>query len=363
MGTLFNFCAGASAINSLPWQNLDGLLINVPDAGRNSTSIRRTEKFIQYATPRYLMLDSGGYSLLKAEEAGKDIIFDESKPIYGANFFNLTPKHVVDLAVYISPHILVALDFPIQKIKGASAQEIEFQKKLGINVSWAIQTSILRDKYCPHIRLFIPIQCYTLAHLEEFLYFIRDISHENLCMPVRNWTLDEIAGFMLRFYQIGVTQVHLLGVGAFFEIALASYMARNYFDWISLDAQTWRLEATFHRYLNPHDLSRENIREGMRIDPNLEMDCPCPFCQGKTFTFIRDLPFTEKTRFLMQHNYWVTENIARELYENAGSLWGFRKFLLRKARRIQKVEELYKALSRFDLQAQASNGLLNLANG
>jgi tRNA-guanine family transglycosylase len=324
MGTLVNFCAGASVAQSLPSKNLDGLLINVPNAGKNQTSMSNTKKLIEVANPKYLMLDSGGFSLYEAEGSGKTIIFDENQPIYGSNTFNLTPNHVVDVARKINPDILVALDYPIGKFTDKNAQEMEFRKKLGFNAGWAIQTSHLKEIYSPHIQLFIPIQCYNLNHLDEFLYFTRGINHENLCMPVRNLTVNEIADFMFRFYQLGVKRVHLLGVASFYVMALAAYLAKHYFEWVSLDAQTWRIEANYSKYLNPHDLSREYIGDNVQIDSNTKIDCSCPWCQYNTLETIRDMPYTDRSFFLMRHNFWVTVNVGQQLYEHADSLWQFK---------------------------------------
>jgi tRNA-guanine family transglycosylase len=352
MGRFVNFCAGVNDENSLPQKNLEGILINVPNSGKNDRSLQNTRNFINGANPEFVMLDSGGYSLFVKEEQGKSIYCDPGQPIYFDDGINLTPTHVINVAREINPHILVALDFPIATLSEKNAHELEFRKKLGFNLTWAIETARLHAEYCPQINLFIPIQCYHLDHLEEFLYLTRDINHENLCMPVRNLTLQEISDFMLRFYQKGVKRVHLLGVGSFYQIALAAYLARNYFDWVSVDATTWRMEGGFGKYLNPHDLSRENIGQKITTVPDIEMDCLCPWCQYETFASIHQKHPTDMTAFLMRHNFWVTNHLAHELYDHADSLWNFRNYLMKQAKRKDRIRDLYFCLSKFELAVQ-----------
>lgn len=352
MGKLVNFCAGADDLNSLPQTNLEGLLLNVPNAGKNGRSLHNTKSFIHDANPEFVMLDSGGYSLFVAETAGKQIYCDPGNKINLDGGINLTPSHVISVAREINPHILVALDFPIATLSEKNAQELEFRKKLGFNVSWTIETARLHAEHCRQINLFIPIQCYHLTHLEEFLYLIRDVNQENLCMPVRNLTLQEITNFMLRFYQKGVKRVHLLGVGSFYQIALAAYLARHYFEWVSVDATTWRIEAGYNRYLNPHDLSREYIGDKVTINTEVAMDCPCPWCQYETFHSIQQKHYSDRMAFLMRHNFWVTNHLAKELFDNARSLWNYRNYLMKQAKRNDKVQDLYFSLSKFDLSVQ-----------
>lgn len=240
---------------------------------------------------------------------------------------------------------MVALDFPIDKIQEKEKQEIEFRYKLGFNADWAIKTAELRKKYCPDIRLLLPVQCYTTEHLEIFLRLIGDIPFDGFSMPVRNLSTTEIALFLVRFYQLGIKQVHLLGVSSFFVIALAAYMAGHFFDWLSLDATSWRLAAQFSQYMNPHDLLSESLDDSALIDERIQMDCQCPWCQGKTFTYVKNLPFTEKSAFLRSHNHWVIERAAREIYDNSTSLAALESHLKRRSRKPEEVEKLCRCLA------------------
>jgi hypothetical protein len=110
------------------------------------------------------------------------------------------------------------------------------RKKLKFNVKWAVQTAKLREEYCPEVGLFIPFQGYTLNHLDIFFRFIQEIHFDGISIPVRNLNLKDISLFLIRFYQMGIKRVHLLGTSSFYRMALCAYMARHYFEWVSLDS-------------------------------------------------------------------------------------------------------------------------------
>jgi queuine/archaeosine tRNA-ribosyltransferase len=178
---------------------------------------------------------------------------------------------------------------------------------------------------------------------------IGDIDFDGVSMPVRNLSINEIALFMLRFYQLGIKRIHLLGTSKFFAIALSAYMARNLFDLVSFDATTWREQAQYAVYLNPHDLSSEKIPSDITIDEKISVNCGCPFCRGKTYTYIKNLPQTEKIALLRSHNWWVIEKATRDLYKNCGDLVQFEKFLKIRCQNTEKIEELCSILSLIDV--------------
>ncbi len=348
MGQFVYFCAGTS-VEVLPGKRIEAVLLNVPHNGKDDADIKKSRNLIEFSQAKLVMLDSGGYQLLVNQEEGKEIIYDEKGAILQPGKINLTPWHVIRAAIGIRPDIMVALDFPIRKILEKEKQEIEFRFKLGFNVDWSIKTAELRQQYCAGIKLFLPVQCYTLEHLDLFLRLIGNVSFDGLSMPVRNLSLAEVALFLIRFYQMGIRQVHLLGVASFFVIALATYLSRHLLDWLSLDATTWRQKAQFSGYLNPYDLSSESIGEDVLIDENIKMDCNCPWCSGRTFTYIKNLPYTEKTDFLRCHNNWTTEKISRELYQNAGTLGSFKTYLQRASSHPEKVDQLIKILGALEI--------------
>jgi tRNA-guanine family transglycosylase len=348
MGQLVNFCAGTN-MNVLPAKQVNAILVNVPDNGSSPRVIEYTSKMMKSARVKFSMLDSGGFQLLKAEINSKKITFNDSKPVINTESeINLTPKHVIAAATKLKPHIVVGLDFPIQNITDPDEREFEFMRKLGFNARWAMESAKLRKVLCPEVLFYLPIQCYDLNHLDLFLKLIGDIDYDGVSMPERNLSPNEIALFMLRFYQLGKKRFHLLGTSKFFAIALSAYMARNLFDFVSFDATTWREQAQYAVYLNPHDLSSVQIPSNITIDEKIKIDCGCPFCSGKTFTYIKNLPQTEKIAFLRSHNWWVTEKAAKDLYQNCGNLVQFEKFLKCRCQDAEKIEELCSTLSLID---------------
>jgi tRNA-guanine family transglycosylase len=348
MGDLIIMCAGAGT-ESLPGRQVGALLFNAPIDGQSQGALRGSEKLIRLAKPEIIVVDSGGFQLLKAEKEKWEITFDEAKPLYcSKRRINIAPLHVAEVAVRLQADIMVALDFPVRKIPGRREQEKEFAKKLEFNARWAIEAAEVRESRCPEISLFIPVQCYTLDHLDIFQERIGGISFDGFSLPVRNLGLREIAIFLFRFYQMGVRHVHLLGVSTFPVIALSAYLARHFFHWVSLDSTTWRHAAQDRRYLNPHDLSGEFIGAEVIVDERIENNCPCPWCRGRTFTYIKNLPRTEKSYFLKAHNFWVTERAAKELYERAETVVSLVEALKRRSRKADKIEELSEVLSVLD---------------
>lgn len=296
------------------------------------------------------MLDSSGFQLLMAEEKGIKISFDRSAPMLKTDTeVNLVPEHVVEVAMKFKPkiNIMTALDFPIRKFSDPVDQEIEFNKKLGFNARWAKETARLRELYCPEIRFFLPIQAYTLEHFDIFFDLIGDISFDGLSLPVRNLDIKRIALFLIRFYQLGIKNVHLLGTTSFFRIALSAYLARHYFDWFSLDSTSWRQSAQFGKYINPHDLSSEEIRYVI-IDENIQNTCGCPWCSYRSFTDIKNMPDTDRTSFLRCHNFWVIDKACKDLYQHSGTVIELERYLKRKSPATDKIDELVNTLSLID---------------
>jgi queuine/archaeosine tRNA-ribosyltransferase len=349
MGRLVYFCAGAR-LRTLPAMKVKNMLINVMDSSENERVISETRTIFKRADTDTVMLDSGGHQIYEAEKQNKEITSDASLPIMRSKErINISPLHVVEAACKLRPTIMTALDFPLRDNKARTDQEQEFLRKLGFNMTWAIQTASLREKHCPDIQLFIPVQCYNLDQFEIFRNPLSSIQYDGLSLPFRSLTLSELALFLLRFYQIGVRKVHILGTSSFFLAAAGAFFAHHFFEWVSFDATTWRESAQHEIYLNPNDLSPEHIRKDVQIDEDLPMMCQCPFCENTTFTFIKNLPYTEKVDLLRNHNFCVIEKVTEELFEEAGNLSNLGKFLKNRSSQNKDIDELTECLSSIDL--------------
>jgi queuine/archaeosine tRNA-ribosyltransferase len=347
MGELVNFCAGVS-LEILPAKQVDAILLNVPHNAASERQIQHSIKLINKSGAKITALDSGGFQLLKAEENGIYPTFDESKPvIFDGKTANLVPRHVVEAATLLKPTIMMALDLPIQKgIEDPSEMEREFYRKLGFNAWSARETSKLWQQYCPDVKLFIPVQCDTFDHLDKFIDLIGDAKFDGLSMPIRKMSPSKIALFLIRYYQMKIKRVHILGSTSFSTIAVAAHFARHFFDWVSIDATTWSEQAQNGNYLNFHDLKPHPIGENVKVDENAINDCECPFCRGTSFTQIKNLPFTEKTFFLMCHNWWVIEKTARDLYAHCGSVIELKQLLETRCRKSDDVTKICKTLTK-----------------
>jgi len=348
MGALAVYCAGDN-IRDLPGKNIDYVLTNVVDNFSTDGLAKETNKKLQYANSINEIIDSGGYPLLNAEKNGKKIIHDKTKPINYKGAFNFTPQHVVDVVRKQRPHEFVAADFPVLKLSDPSQQETEFKRKKKINVPWAKETSKLWQKYCPDMKLLLALQCYNFNQAEEYYRSIDGIKFSGISMPVRNMKLPEIGLIMARSWQLGIDRFHLLGVTEFFTLTLAAYMARHFFRRVSLDSRSWKIRATYNTYLNPHDLMGEELGNDVIIDDSIKMDCGCPWCKGRSFNSIKNLPYYDRRIFLGCHNFWVTEKAASDLYQHSGSVAELERYLKLHARRTERIEELITTLGLIDL--------------
>jgi tRNA-guanine family transglycosylase len=365
MGVLVNFCAGAH-LESLPGKEVSAILVNAAQGGPPSV-LPATIELLELSGATSKACDSGGYQVLEAELKEKEISFDKKRPLEcSANRINITPWHVVDVFREMSRKVRldmgVALDFPIKTLSGPEEREKEFMSKLGYNVRWAIQTAELRKKLCPQVPLFIPVQCFDLEQFDLFLSCISGIDFDGWSMPLRSHGLREVASFLARFYQSGIRRVHLLGAASFKVIALAAYMARHFFDSVSLDATSWRKNAEVSLFSNPHDLSCETLRGDVQIDESVRNDCPCPFCRGRSFTYLKNMPYTERTHFLRCHNFWVTDNACKELYRNCENIAALERFLTTKSSNPHVVTEIIDSVTWFHLLVDSDTESLKGGN-
>jgi hypothetical protein len=159
----------------------------------------------------------------------------------------------------------------------------------------------------------------------------------------------EIALFLVRFYQLGIKRVHLLGTYSFITIALGAYMARHMFDWVSLDATSWRFAADHAEYFNLCDLSRVSLITGAKIRAEIKNDCPCQFCKGQSFNQIKNVLFKKRVALLRGHNWYAADKAFHDLYKHSAGIIQLERFLKTRSKRQAKVDELINALSVVDI--------------
>jgi hypothetical protein len=250
----------------------------------------------------------------------------------------------MEAASILQPDIVVGLDFPIKdRLNDTLAQQIEFIKKLEYNVKWAFESAQWHKKLCPQVKFFLPIQCYNLKQLEIFFSRIDGLYFDGVSIPVRELEVWEIALFLVRFYQLGIKRVHLLGTYSFLTIALGAYMARHMFDWVSLDATSWRFAADHAEYFNLCDLSRVSLISSAKIGAEITNDCPCQFCKGQSFNQIKNVPFKKRVALLRGHNWYAADKAFHDLYKHSADIIQLERFLKTRSKRQAKVDELITA--------------------
>ena len=350
MSDLYYFCAGAD-MKDLPGGSVENLFLSAVTAGKTESQIKRAIELMKNSKPSRVILDSGGYSLGKAEEnAHKNHL---NLPLdHFIKDLKLSPENVVNVAMRLRVKEFVGLDFPIQEVP-LPDREAEFRRKLEYNLPWAIETAELREKHCPQIGLLLPVQCFTLPQLNEFLNDIRLLSFDGLAMPKHEKTLTEVALFLHRFWQAGIHRVHLLGKSDILGMALSGYMARHFFEEFSVDSTTWHYKCGTPSYLNPHNLTKIEINKYTEIDPMTRMDCPGPYCRNRSFSYVKHQPRPDRRQFLLCHNFFVISRMCKTVYEHSRSLDDLEAFLEKYATEKQRhpdkntdeVRDLITALS------------------
>ena len=348
MGQLVNFCAGAE-LKKRP-DKANSYLINAPEHG---SSPRLTEKAIalcQDVQPKHLMVDSGGYQLLKAQMKGWKITHEPYRQLTYqiGKEINLVPRHVMEFASKLKAGIVMGLDFPVGKFKTASEREIEFYKKLPLNVRWAHESATWKRRLCPEAQLFLPIQAYNLKQVDVFFSRISGVQYDGVAMPVREAKLHELALFLTYFRQRGIGRVHLLGTAGFLKIAMAAFMANNMFAWVSLDAATWNRSAVHCGFLSPKNLRLVDLRRTVKLDPGFFNDCQCHYCQRRSFGKIKNLPNKEKFELLRQHNWWAIDKAVADLEANSTNLVQLERFLKDRDVKPADIDSLINTLALVD---------------
>lgn len=349
MGAFINYCAGVS-LAVAPAPDVYAILVNTPQNAGNEIEIRSTREMFQHLDTRHTMNDSGGYQILKHELEGGIINCDRSRPIIcNKNEINITPELVVMANMKLRPQIMTSLDVPVPKVFDPYQQYQHFIKKLGANLVWMKETALLRQKYCPEIELFIPIQCYDLKQFEDYIERpLMELKFNGVSLPTRNLGSGGITLFLLKFYQMGIRKVHLLSVSSITGLALAAYFARHIFDQCSADATTWRLQADKLTYMDPLDFHAVSLGRNASFQEGERPYCECSWCAGYTFSGINNIPMTDRIALLRSHNYYVVQKAGQEFYENSVDLITLERCLKRRAinpARTKRVIRLIKALS------------------
>jgi len=354
MGECLFVCAGVSSNSGLPTQKLKNILLSAANIGASKSAKKKYKTFLDELKPKLFIMDSGGYQLLlEVEKVKKSISSTNSKSnnnllIRVVKNLNLSPKKIIELAVEFHPNIMIGLDFPVGKYSSPSEQKNEFCRKIGFNIDWALEIDSLRKKYCLNIQYFLPIQAYTLEQFYWFWHYVKGVEIDGVSLPTRNMSVETLVQFLLAFHHVGVRKVHILGTSRFDYFAVGAYFAKNYFNWLSIDGTSWSANARYGSYMNPHDLKNEYLGKEAVLNESYQIDCRCPWCRYYDFPAIQSLVYTEKSRFLGSHNFWITNRCLENLYNNAGDLHSFYRYIRQEFRDQSVADEIYFSLLKAD---------------
>jgi len=346
MGKLTYFGAGLQK-SIYPKMKIQGVLISSATEGKTERSILYRLKMLEKIQYQYMILDSGGYQLIAAEQKGnlkKSKIMDW-----------LTPKHVMTSAAKFNPDIVMALDYPILNISDPQKQVREFEKKIITNLRWSRECIELKDSYCPQAQLFLPVQAYNTKQMDFFFTKLASTKFDGVSLPARNSSPPQIIQQLLFLHNIGIRKIHLLGTSTFTSIIVSAFMAKHYFDWVSLDSTSWRQRAQYGLYLHPGNLSTIKIKPN-RTYPSIK--CSCPWCKYQNLYDLTNLPVTDCTFFVANHNYFVIENICRQAFDHSDSINKLEKFSKLRIANMprEKITNLFEALHLFEILAGEQEG-------
>ena len=333
LGTFINYFAGISGTKDIPYKCMEAVLVNVPHIMQYSTSVNNTREVIKETGAKQVMMDSGGYTIFNTYQKNGNIKINGSRVLISGRRESMviSTEKIVEAALKIQPHVLIGLDHPIIKTRDPIMQEGEYRSKIAINLLWMKEISELRSIHCPHIELYLPIQCYNLEQLADLEDELMKLNFDGLALPVRNMNPVQIARFLYKIREMGIMKVHLLGTSCFSNLALATYFARNVFERCSIDSTTWRNAATYHDYIHPHNLLNVSVGRKSTESKHDKLPCRCGLCRGNTYGQVMDLSVSDRRRYLKRHNYHAVKKAGEDFFRHALGPDAFERYLRNRA--------------------------------
>lgn len=350
-GKFINFFAGIDSFKDIPSTRMEAVLVNVPYASKYSTSADNTNKLIKQTGARLVMLDSGGFTIFNAYQKKGDLSIDGTNILIRSKRINIviSPLNIIQAALKVNPGVVIGLDYPVIKTGNPLLQREDFDKKKALNLQWMKEMSELCQIYCPHIELYLPIQCYDLDQFTYFENTLMKLKFDGLALPTRNMTPTEISKFLVRMQEMGIRKVHLLGTSSFNNIALAAYFARNYFDRCSVDSTTWSKGVQYHQYINPVNLSCIRVGRKSTCDENVKLPCRCSQCKGKSYGYILNLKDKDRREHLKRHNYLAFKKAGEDFFKHASNPHTFESHLRHRApHRTRDIDMIMRAIQLAD---------------
>jgi hypothetical protein len=355
--SIFDYILASGNITELPFNN-DPLLINLLDNCNSAASIIKTNEMISKAVPRRVVFDSSGFAISSASKNNKEITFDKSKGIRRTtNGINLSYNHLLTPITKIEARNLeiIPLDNPIETTQDTAEQQIEFARKLNFNLHSASNTAKYVKQHCPNHKLLIPIQCYDMHQLDKYLKAIDGLSYDGLAFPTRNMNLIMMASFLIRFFQAGIKRVHILGINGFFKLGLSAFMARHFFDDLTVDGCAWKISAKVSKYILAGNLQRKSVKSISEVDLEYTVRCNCSACKGKSLADFAQLEYPQRRKLLAAHNAFAFSETCRMFFENASTIDNYESYLRNAGAHKRMTSELVAVLHKLDMLKNASS--------
>lgn len=341
-GTFINYFAGISGVGDIPDKRMEAMLVNVPHKIQYSTSVKNMREVIKDTGAKQVMVDSGGYTIFNTYQKNGSITLDglNVRIIGRRENMVISSQKIIEAALSVQAHIVIGLDYPIVKTKDPIMQEEEFRKKAAINLLWMKEISELRSIHCPHIELYLPIQCYNLEQFADLENELMMLNFDGIALPVRNMNPIQISRFLMRIHELGINKVHLLGTSSFTNMALATYFARNVFERCSIDSTTWRNGAQYHEYIHAGTLLGIRVGRESTAKRREKLPCRCHLCIGKTYGHVMGLSVRDRRMHLKRHNYLAFKKAGEEFFEHADDIHSFERHLRNRAPQRRKDIDL-----------------------
>jgi queuine/archaeosine tRNA-ribosyltransferase len=357
MGEFVNVCSGVNLSNIPHTDDIDAVLTNVPAAGKSESAARNIVNLAVKTEAKYLYLDSGGFEIFKAIQNKETICFDLDKPLFIDGKLNITPRQIYEVGKIIRPTHFISLDYPIPK-DDVNRHELNYRLTMGFNVMCARETAFYVNQYNFEMeddaKFYIALQCYNLTQMKNFLDNLETIDYDGISIPQRVHTPASLALFLFhiyrRFRKNKLPDIHLLGSTRFSYLAILAYFAKNFFNFISVDATSWSISSQQYLYLQPLDLRATAIGDAAKLN-QFQMECDCPICLR--YDYLDDLKGQNeyyKREMLYGHNWYVINQAKKSFYDNAGSNDDLNRYLLSvidqsSGKRKDEVAEIYRTLA------------------
>jgi hypothetical protein len=327
-------CSGADRIAKVPELHIEAILFNAPALLQGNAAAINASEVIATKNIAMTILDSGGKQIheVNTGKSKRWLKFEPNSlnPLCIGKTLHLAPAHLSE-AIKRLPGVAIcmALDDPVLPSKYPNICNKNFHEKIRRNTDFAIKTVEIRNANHPNVEIFLPMQCQTVLQFEHYWEKLQSVGLDGISIPARCFKkLEKLIPFVVRFRELNIQKVHILGTSNLNTIALLSFLARNgHFAHLAFDSTTWLAAANHGLIVMPYSLKNIKIsdeRHKEAIAALIEFD---PIYSEYDLEDFHLLSNIEQTKHLRTLNYWAIMKTKREIFANAGSAESLCTFL------------------------------------